>query len=49
MSSIFKNIENYTSLLTIGNKKDNIDDYVLEDFYVEDYQHHQQIKMAMIA
>ena len=25
MSSIFKNIENYTSLLTIGNKKDNID------------------------
>ena len=35
--------------VTILNKKDNIDDYVLEDFCIEDYQHHQQIKMSMVA
>ena len=35
--------------VTILNKKDKIDDYVLEDFHVEHYQHHQQIKMAMVA
>ena len=33
----------------ILNKRDNINDYVLEDFKVTDYKHHPPIKMAMVA
>jgi len=33
----------------ILNKRDDINDYVLEDFKVTDYKHHTQIKMAMVA
>jgi len=33
----------------ILNKRDDINDYVLEDFKVSDYKHHTQIKMAMVA
>ena len=33
----------------ILNKRDDINDYVLEDFKVTGYKHHPQIKMAMVA
>jgi thymidylate synthase len=33
----------------ILNKRDDINDYVLEDFKVTSYKHHPQIKMAMVA
>ena len=35
--------------LEILNKRDNINDYVLEDFKLHDYQHHPAIKGAMRA
>jgi len=35
--------------LEILNKRDNINDYVIEDFKLHDYQHHAQIKGAMRA
>ena len=35
--------------LTILNKRDNINDYVIEDFKLHDYQHHPPIKMKMVA
>ena len=35
--------------LEILNKRDNINDYVLEDFKLHDYQHHPQLKGAMRA
>ena len=33
--------------ITINTKKDDINDYVLEDFVVKDYKHHEVIKMEM--
>lgn len=33
--------------LSINTKKDDINDYVLEDFIVKDYKHHEVIKMEM--
>ena len=35
--------------LEILNKRNNINDYVIEDFKIHDYQHHPQIKGAMRA
>ncbi len=35
--------------LEILNKRENINDYVLEDFKISNYQHHPQIKAAMRA
>jgi thymidylate synthase len=35
--------------LEILNKRENINDYVLEDFKISNYQHHPQIKGAMRA
>ena len=35
--------------LEILNKRDNINDYVLEDFKLHDYQHHAPIKLKMVA
>jgi thymidylate synthase len=35
--------------LEILNKRENINDYVIEDFKIHDYQHHPQIKAAMRA
>jgi len=35
--------------LTILNKRDNINDYTIDDFKVTDYQHHPPIKMEMVA
>jgi len=35
--------------LEILNKRENINDYVLEDFKVHDYQHHAPIKLKMVA
>ena len=35
--------------LEILNKRDNINDYVIEDFKIHDYQHHPQIKAPMRA
>ena len=35
--------------LEILNKRDNINDYVLEDFKTHDYQHHAPIKLKMVA
>ena len=35
--------------LEILNRRDNINDYVLEDFKLKDYQHHAQIKGEMVA
>jgi thymidylate synthase len=35
--------------LEILNKRENINDYVLEDFKISNYQHHSQIKAAMRA
>jgi thymidylate synthase len=35
--------------VTILNKKENIDDYTIEDFQLNDYKHHETIKMKMIA
>ena len=35
--------------LEILNKRDNINDYVIEDFKLHDYQHHPQLKGAMRA
>ena len=33
----------------ILNKRENINDYVLEDFRIHDYQHHAPIKLKMVA
>ena len=33
--------------LNISNKKSNINNYILEDFVVSDYNHHEVIKMEM--
>ena len=33
--------------LSINTKKDDINDYVLEDFIIKDYKHHEVIKMEM--
>ena len=35
--------------LEILNKRDNINDYILEDFKLNDYQHHPRIKAPMVA
>jgi thymidylate synthase len=35
--------------LEILNKRENINDYVVDDFKISNYQHHQQIKAAMRA
>ena len=35
--------------LEILNKRDNINDYVIEDFKLHDYQHHAPIKLQMVA
>ena len=35
--------------LEIVNKRDNINDYVVEDFKIHDYQHHPAIKLQMVA
>lgn len=35
--------------LTIKQIRDNINDYQVEDFEVHNYQHHEQIKMKMVA
>ena len=35
--------------VNILNKRDNISDYVLDDFEIKNYRHHDQIKMEMIA
>ena len=35
--------------LTILNKRDNINDYVIDDFEIENYQCHAPIKMDMVA
>lgn len=35
--------------LNISTKRDNINDYTIDDFYVEEYQHHPPIKMKMVA
>jgi len=34
--------------IEILNKRDNINDYVLEDFKINDYQHHSPIKFKMV-
>ena len=35
--------------INIKSKRENIDDYVLEDFEILDYKHHPSIKMKMVA
>jgi thymidylate synthase len=35
--------------LTINVKRENINDYILDDFEVHDYKHHEVIKMKMVA
>lgn len=35
--------------LEILNKRENINDYIIDDFKIHDYQHHPQIKAAMRA
>ena len=35
--------------LEILNKRENINDYVVEDFKIHDYQHHAPIKLKMVA
>ena len=35
--------------LEILNKRENISDYVVEDFKIHDYQHHAPIKLKMVA
>lgn len=35
--------------LKIVNKKENLDDYTVDDFKLENYQSHSQIKMRMVA
>ena len=35
--------------LTILNKRENINDYTIDDFKINDYNHHDQIKMKMVA
>ncbi len=35
--------------LTINNLKEKIDDYQVEDFIINNYQHHPQIKFQMVA
>ena len=35
--------------LSIKQVRENIDDYQVDDFIVDNYQHHEQIKMEMIA
>ena len=35
--------------LEILNKRENINDYVVDDFKISNYQHHPQIKAAMRA
>ena len=35
--------------LEILNNRENINDYVIEDFKIHDYQHHPQIKASMRA
>ena len=35
--------------IEILNKRENINDYVLSDFQINDYHHHEQIKMDMVA
>jgi thymidylate synthase len=35
--------------LTINQVRDNINDYQIEDFIINNYQHHQPIKFQMVA
>jgi len=35
--------------LTINEKRENINDYILDDFEVRNYKHHEVIKMKMVA
>ena len=35
--------------LKILNKKDNINDYTIDDFKLENYQHHPRIKVSMVV
>jgi thymidylate synthase len=35
--------------LTVKTKRENINDYVLDDFEVRDYKYHEVIKMKMVA
>jgi thymidylate synthase len=35
--------------LEILNKRENINDYIIDDFKIHDYQHHPQIKATMRA
>ena len=36
-------------ILTILNKRENINDYTIDDFKINNYNHHEQIKMKMVA
>ena len=35
--------------VTIKQIRENINDYQVDDFDIHDYQHHEQIKVAMVA
>jgi thymidylate synthase len=39
----------YRTELTINVKRENINDYVIDDFEVRNYKHHEVIKMKMVA
>ena len=32
-----------------GNKRENISDYIISDFTIEDYKHHDAIKVKMVV
>ena len=36
-------------IVNIKNKKENINDYTVDDFEILDYRHHDPIKMEMVA
>ena len=36
-------------MLNMKEKRENIDDYIFDDFEVIDYKHHKKIKMNMSA
>jgi thymidylate synthase len=49
MKAIFDRIPYKFSTLEIYTKKENINDYEVEDFFVSDYKCHETIKMKMVA
>ena len=36
-------------IVNIKNKRENINDYIVDDFEILDYKHHDPIKMKMVA